>query len=84
MASSKAARLLTIAQSLADREDFQSVRGPGDGDRATLASWRLLRQPQAGVGQDTGAEDCGSTLPVDFYFRAVDIVESPGLPSRRD
>jgi len=81
------ARLLTIARAIAEGiPDFQIVRGPGDGDRATHAFMRDLReQASAAFGRDYAEQKiCGETaLAADFYFpeEATVVEVALGLPN---
>lgn len=87
MRLSKTRRLLKFATDLAgSSKNFQAVRGPGDGDRATHAFMRRLRELAIGAfGQDYSEKRiCGqNSLAVDFYIedeRAV-VEVALGLPN---
>lgn len=83
----KAMKLLELARELAATDaTFDSVLGPGDGDRRTQVFMRQLRERAAGVFGTDYAERkvCGETsLAVDFYFPDEEtIVEvALGLPN---
>lgn len=68
----KAASLLAIAQAIAaESPEFQTVKGPGAGDRATHAFMHQLRtQATEAFGADYSEKRlCGDTaLAADFYF----------------
>jgi D-alanyl-D-alanine dipeptidase len=80
-------RLLETARSIAAAQpDFQVVRGPGDGDRATHAFMRQLRERAAAAfGVDCAEQKiCGSTsFAADFYFpeEATVVEVALGLPN---
>ena len=80
-------RLLTLARAIADgNPDFQAVRGPGDGDRATHTFMRELReQANATFGHDYAEQRiCGETaFAADFYFpdEATVVEVALGLPN---
>jgi hypothetical protein len=80
-------QLLELARSIAAATpDFQAVRGPGDGDLATHAFMRELRERAAAAfGLDCAEQKiCGSTsFAADFYFPEVaTVVEvALGLPN---
>ena len=79
--------LIEIARSIAASEpNFQAVRGPGEGDRATRAFLRQIQRRATEIfGEDLSEKKiCGkNSLCVDFYFeRERTIVEvALGLPN---
>ena len=83
----KLAALLDLARSIAaSTTDFQAVRGPGDGDRATRAFMRELRERAKGAfGVDLAEKAmCGETsFAADFYFpeEATVVEVALGLPN---
>lgn len=83
----KPEQLLELARQVAERTtDFEAVKGPGAGDRATLAFMRGLRQEaEITFGQDFSEKKlCGETaLAVDFYFpdEATIVEVALGLPN---
>lgn len=83
----RSAQLVEIASQLASElEDFQAVKGPGDGDRANARFMKeLARRAQARFGSDSSERRiCGETgFRVDFYFEdEKTIVEvALGLPN---
>lgn len=87
MKSDRAAKLLEIAREIAnEHRDFQAVKGPGAGNRATNAFLAKIRERAiAEFGEDLSEQRiCGSTAQaVDFYFPAeATIVEvALGLPN---
>ena len=80
-------QLLALARGIADRNpEFQTVRGPGDGDRATHAFMRDLRERAvAAFGRDYAEQKiCGETaFAADFYFpeEATVVEVALGLPN---
>lgn len=80
-------QLVELARSIAAANpDFQAVRGPGDGDRATQRFMTELRElAHAMFGQDFSEKKiCGeNAFAVDFYFAEEEtIVEvALGLPN---
>lgn len=80
-------RLLALARTLAlDDPDFQSVRGPGEGDRATHTFMRRLREAALTVFAHDHSEQrlCGDTsFAVDFYFpdEGTIVEVALGLPN---
>lgn len=87
MSQDRPAKLIELAQALAaENPEFQTVLGPGDGDKATGEFMRRLRE-RASVhfGSDYSEKQiCGQTsLAVDFYFpEEQTIVEvALGLPN---
>jgi hypothetical protein len=72
MNSDRPSLLITFAREIAaETPDFQAVRGAGDGDRATHAFMRKLReQAVAAFGRDySECRICGETASAaDFYF----------------
>ena len=87
MNQDRAARLLELARAIAAAHpNFQTVQGPGDGDRATHAFMRELRErATAAFGVDCAERKiCGSTsFAVDFYFpeEATVVEVALGLPN---
>ena len=79
--------LLELARGIARGiVDFQTVRGPGDGDRATHAFMRELRQQATAAFRHDYAEQkiCGETaFAADFYFpeEATVVEVALGLPN---
>lgn len=87
MDNDRPARLLALARAIATASpDFQAVLGPGDGDRATHAFMRQLRERAAeAFGADYSERRvCGETsLAVDFYFpdEGAIVEVALGLPN---
>jgi hypothetical protein len=81
------AKLVLLARELAASiPDFQAIRGPGGGDRSTLAFMRELRaRAESTFGVDLSEREiCGETaLAVDFYFpeETVIVEVALGLPN---
>ena len=87
MKSDRAVQLLRIANEISNQSrDFQAVKGPGDGNRATNAFLAKLRERAISTfGEDFSEKGiCGDTSQaVDFYFPSEEtIVEvALGLPN---
>ena len=87
MIQDRPTELLAFARAIAAANpDFQTVRGPGDGDRATHAFMRELRnQATAAFGHDYAEKRiCGNTaFAADFYFpdEAAVVEVALGLPN---
>lgn len=87
MNQDRAVRLLEIARSIASAQaDFQAVRGPGAGDRATRAFMRQLQERACAAFDTDCAEQkiCGQTaFAADFYFpeEATVVEVALGLPN---
>jgi hypothetical protein len=87
MAEDRPTQLLMLARAIAEGIlDFQTVRGPGDGDRATHHFMRELReQAIAAFGGDYSEQRiCGDTaFAADFYFpeEATVVEVALGLPN---
>ena len=79
--------LLRLAREIAGASgDFQAVLGPGEGDKATNAFMRKLRECAIEIfGKDYSEQKvCGDTsLAVDFYFpdEATIVEVALGLPN---
>ena len=87
MTKDRPADLVELARSIAAAQsDFQAVRGPGDGGRATQNFMRELRQQACNrFGVDCGEKKiCGANaFAVDFYFsdEATIVEVALGLPN---
>ena len=87
MTTDRATTLLALAREIASASsDFQAVRGPGVGDRATHEFMRRLRERAvAAFGSDFSERKvCGDTaLAVDFYFpdEGTIVEVALGLPN---
>lgn len=87
MVSDKPSKLLSLAREIsAENPEFQTVLGPGDGNRATSAFLQQLQKRSLETfGEDFSEQKiCGDTAQaVDFYFpgEATIVEVALGLPN---